>query len=164
MSHFALKLSDSESIQWFILNYLLIQKNTEYFLWILLWFREIQKSTRSSFWYPSESVVKLEISLKLFWISTDCHWTLGTGSLLSEQIEETMENFYLHKVNPFDRYIFEQKQEKWRTFLRTLHEPVENIIFESVKRQLLAKYLFQIDRLWITRGTSQWYRRISITF
>ena len=39
------------------LNYLLIQKNTEYSLWILLWFREIQKSLHNWFWNPSESAL-----------------------------------------------------------------------------------------------------------
>ena len=69
----------SELIQWFILNYLLIQKKTEYFFCILLWFREIQKSLHSWFWNTSESVLEVEIYLKLFRISIDCHWTLGTG-------------------------------------------------------------------------------------
>ena len=78
-SHFALNLSDSELIPWFILNYRLIQKNTEYSLWILLWFREIQKSILRWFSNPSESVLKLKFSLKMFWFSTDCQWTVGTG-------------------------------------------------------------------------------------
>ena len=81
-SRFALKLSDSELIQWFILNYLLIEKSTVHFLWILLLFRKVQKSLHSWFWNLSESVQNHKNSLKLFWISTYWHWNLGTGKLL----------------------------------------------------------------------------------
>ena len=66
-SRFALNLSDSELNNWFVLIYLLIQTHTEYVLWIFLWFRDFQKSLHSWFWNLSESVLKLEIFLKLFW-------------------------------------------------------------------------------------------------
>ena len=66
-SRFALNLSDSELINWFVLIYLLIQTHTEYVLRIFLWFRDFQKSLHSWFWNLSESVLKLQIFLKLFW-------------------------------------------------------------------------------------------------
>ena len=66
-SRFALNFSDSELINWIVLIYLLIQTHTEYVLWIFLWFRDYQKSLHSWFWNLSESVLKLQIFLKLFW-------------------------------------------------------------------------------------------------
>ena len=49
--------------------------------WILLWFREVSESMQKLFWKRSESVLKVNIILKMFWFSSDADWMEGTGGL-----------------------------------------------------------------------------------
>ena len=58
--------SDSEEYKILPLNFALIQRSSEITSQLVL----------KTIWI---STIKLEISLKLILISTDCHWTLGTG-------------------------------------------------------------------------------------
>ena len=42
-------------------------------------FREVSESIQKLSWKPSKAVLKVNVTLKMFWLSSDADWMLFTG-------------------------------------------------------------------------------------